>query len=109
MSRLGKGRRRRNRKKKRKVRNPKDRLEGDLPREEYQWLNRTNRTLGPTDSGIPPGLQGVSEMPELTVAWVVSQCRFSCARDREEHEHKGIVSGTVVREDGSEVRQTASV
>jgi hypothetical protein len=69
---------RRNRRKKLRTRTEQDRLEGDLPRPEYVWMNSVNGTGGPNNpAGIPAGLHGISANPDETIAWVSKNCKFA--------------------------------
>jgi hypothetical protein len=67
----------RRRRKKRRPAYPQDRLESDLPRPEYQWLNQVNR------GSMPSALVGVSDNPEATVAWIRANCKFARSQDAE--------------------------
>jgi len=75
---MKKTKRKKRHKKHRRTSYEQDRHEGDLPRSEYSWLSGVNDAGGPQNpSGIPPNLRGISESPDLTVAWILRTCKFA--------------------------------
>ena len=57
---------------------PGEHSEHDLPRDEEQWLNLQKGMGGPGNPmAIPPGLSGMSERPEATLAWLRANCKFA--------------------------------
>lgn len=69
----------------------KDRLEGDMPRPEYLWMNSVNNGAGPGNlSGIPKGLKGMSENPDEVLAWIKKNCKFAMGA---QNDVKGAVEG----------------